>query len=184
MIETDRLKLRAFTLADAAEVTRLAGERDIAATTLNIPHPYSQEMAESWIRSGRDRQARGESVTFAITRRRDARLVGAIGLTLRPEHASAELGYWIGKPYWRHGYATEAAAAVLRHAFADLDLNKVYAQHLTRNPASGQVMRKIGMSREGRLRQEVRKWGVLEDVERYAILREDWSPVSGTDAGS
>ncbi len=174
MIETERLKLRAFTLADASEVTRLAGARDIASTTLNIPHPYSQEMAEAWIRGNRERQERGEVEAFAITRRRDGRLLGAIALTLRPEHGKAELGYWIGKSYWGHGYATEAAAAVLRHAFEALGLNKVYAHHLSRNPASGSVMRKIGMSHEGRLRQEVRKWGVAEDLERYAILREEW----------
>jgi [ribosomal protein S5]-alanine N-acetyltransferase len=86
----------------------------------------------------------------------------------------AELGYWIGKPYWGHGYCTEAAQAVLRYAFSDLAPVRVHASHFTRNPASGRVMQKIGMRHEGCRRQHVKKWDKTEDLEVYGILKLEW----------
>lgn len=174
---TERLLLRPFTLADAKEVQRLAGDRDIAATTLAIPHPYEDGVAEEWIRSHKERFDRGEAVHFAIVRRHDLALVGAISLIINREHEHAELGYWIGKPYWNNGYCTEAAQAVIRYGFTVLDLNRIYARHFRRNPASGRVMEKIGMKYEGCLRQHVKKWGVFEDLQQYAILRSDYEPM-------
>jgi ribosomal-protein-alanine N-acetyltransferase len=170
-IETERLVLRPFTLADAPAVQRLAGERDIASTTLSIPHPYPDEAAKQWIGKHQDAFSRGEALDLAVTRRSDGALVGAIGLRIEPEHARAELGYWIGKPYWGRGYCTEAAAAVVRYGFDALELNRIHACHLLRNPASGRVMQKIGMVHEGCLRGHVRKWGQFEDLALYGILR-------------
>ena len=84
------------------------------------------------------------------------------------------MGYWIAPDAWNRGYATEAAAALLRYAFEDLGLHRVYARHLRRNPSSGKVMQKLGMTHEGRQREHVRKWEVWEDVEVYGILAEEW----------
>ena len=89
------------------------------------------------------------------------------------EAERAELGYWIGVPSWNQGYATEAAAAVVSYAFGELNLHRVWAQHLARNAASGRVMQKIGMQHEGRLRQHARTNGIPEDLESYAILRDE-----------
>lgn len=172
-LSTERLILRPFTLADAPDVLRLAGDRDIASTTLNIPHPYEPGMAETWIATHSEAFDRGETVTFALVRRVDHTFIGAMGLRLEPEHHRAELGYWIGKPYWNQGLASEAARAVVRYGFEALGVNRIYASHLTRNPASGRVMQKVGMAYEGRLRQHILKWGVFEDLELYAILRND-----------
>ena len=83
-LETTRLTLRPFTVSDASDVQRLAGERDIASTTLNIPHPYEEGMAEQWIASHQERYEKGELVNFAITLRADRALIGAIGLQLAP----------------------------------------------------------------------------------------------------
>ena len=149
-LETERLLLRPFTLADAPEVQRLASDKEIAATTLNIPHPYAEGMAEQWIATHQERYDMNELVNFAITRRGDNALLGAIGLVLSLPHKRAEMGYWIGKPYWKHGYATEAAKAVLRYGFEVLKLNRIHASHFAGNPASGRVMQKIGMQHEGR----------------------------------
>ena len=82
------------------------------------------------------------------------------------------MGYWIGKPYWNQGFGTEAALAILRYAFEQLGLNRVYAAHFRRNPASGRIMQKIGMTYEGRLRQHVKKWGDFEDMEYYGHPQE------------
>jgi RimJ/RimL family protein N-acetyltransferase len=174
-IDTERLVLRPFALSDAKDVQRLAGDMDVADTTLNIPHPYEDGMAEEWISSQPSKFEAGEQCTLAIVRRGSRELIGAIGLGLVPRFDRAELGYWIGRPYWGNGYCTEAARAVLRYGFSQLGLNRIHASHFTRNPASGRVMRKIGMVHEGRARQHVRRWDKFEDLEFYGILREEWS---------
>jgi RimJ/RimL family protein N-acetyltransferase len=84
------------------------------------------------------------------------------------------LGYWIGKPYWSKGYCTEAGKEMLRYGFIVLGLNRIHASYLSRNPASGRVMEKLGMIHEGTRRQHVLKWDVFEDVELKGILKKDW----------
>ena len=172
-LETERLVLRPFEPGDASRVQLLAGEREIAATTVRIPHPYEDGMAEDWIATHQDDFEKGVSVNFAITLKDTSELVGAIGLMLNRDHENAEMGYWIGKPYWNHGYCTEAARAVLHYAFAELRLNRVFAHHFSRNTASGRVMQKLGMRHEGRRRQHVKKWGQFIDSEMYGILRNE-----------
>ena len=86
-----------------------------------------------------------------------------MGLGISRAHGKGELGYWIAKDDWNRGYATEAARAVVRYAFDELGLRRVHAGHLVRNPASGRVMEKIGMRREGVWRQHILKWGEPED---------------------
>jgi [ribosomal protein S5]-alanine N-acetyltransferase len=184
-LTTGRLVLRPFQMADAQPVQQLAGAVEVADTTLNIPHPYPDGAAEQWIAVLGEGFARGASATWAITLRDGGELVGAVGLVIRREHLHAELGYWIGMPYWGRGYATEAARAVLRYAFRGMELARVYASHFTRNPASGAVLRRIGMRHEGTFRQHYRKWGRMEDVDLYAMLvdelpaDDDGSPPSG-----
>ena len=110
-----------------------------------------------------------------FTTRADGQLIGTVGLReINPEHCHAEMGFWIGVDWWGNGYATETARVVLRYGFAELKLNRIYAQHMVRNPAAGRVLEKIGMKPEGLLRQTVRKWGVFENVVLMAILRDDW----------
>ena len=173
-IETERLVLRPFTLKDAADVQRLAGDRDIASTTLRIPHPYEDGMAQQWIGTHQEQFEKGQQHQFAITLQLDGTLIGGLGLVTDQTHALGELGYWIGKPYWNQGYATEAAARVLRYGFEVLSLNRIFAAHYTRNPASGRIMEKIGMTYEGCLRQHVNKWGVFEDLAHYGVLRSEY----------
>jgi len=173
-LETSRLILRPFCIDDASAVQQLAGDREIADTTLNIPHPYADSMAESWIETHKAGYETDSSVTFAVVLRDEACLIGAIGLTIDSRFNRAELGYWTGKPFWNKGYATEAANAVIEFGFADLRLNRMLARHLARNPSSGRVMEKIGMQQEGIARQDVMKWEKYEDMVSYGILREDW----------
>ena len=171
-------------MSDAAEVKRLAGDRAIAATTLNIPHPYTDGMAQQWIAARRPAFDAGESVSFAITDRATGELFGAIGLRLKTDQSRAELGYWIGKPYWRRGYASEAGMAVLHYGFDQLKLNRIHAHHFAGNPSSGRVLEKLGMQSEGTMRQHVRKWGVFEDVVMYGLLRSEYTESSESGLGS
>ncbi len=170
---TSRLILRPFGRADAPAVQRLAGAAAVAEMTLNIPHPYADGMAEAWIATLGEAWRAGTAVTFAITTATDG-LCGTIALRITREHDRGELGYWIGQPFWGRGYATEAVTAVLAFAFETLALHRVQASHLPRNPASGRVMQKAGMQREGLHRGRYRKEAAYEDVEEYAILRSDW----------
>jgi RimJ/RimL family protein N-acetyltransferase len=173
-LETPRLILRPFTLADAPAVQRLAGEFAVADTTLHIPHPYPPEAAENWIRTHPERFAQGVGISFAIVLRETGELGGAIGLHPEPPHQRAEIGYWLGVPYWNRGIMTEAARAILDYGFTTLGLNRIFATHFTRNPASGRVMQKIGMTYEGVLRQHLRKDDHFEDAAIYSILRREW----------
>ena len=110
-------------------------------------------------------------MTFAVERRDDGALVGAVSLRVEREHARAELGYWIGVPYWNSGYGTEAARATVAYGFRELGVDRIFAYHFSVNPASGRVLPKIGMQHEGRLRGHHRKWGQALDSEVYGILR-------------
>lgn len=169
-LRTDRLVLRPFELGDAPVVQRLAGDREVASTTLNIPHPYEDGVAEAWIETHLPAWREGSLLALAITTDADG-VVGGISLHLNAAHRRGELGYWIGVPYWSRGYATEASRALVEHGFEELSLNRIVAQHITRNPASGRVMEKVGMRREGLLREHLAKWDQLEDVAVYGVLR-------------
>jgi len=174
-LETERLILRPFSHDDAKEVQRLAGDFAVAETTLTIPHPYEDGMAEEWIGTHEKIFQAGTEIVFAITDKIEKYLIGAIGISqINTQFEKAEIGYWIGKPYWNKGYCTEAVQAVLKYCFENLKLNKVYAMHFTNNPPSGRVMEKAGMTKEGLLRQNVKKGGKFIDTPVYGILRSEF----------
>lgn len=170
---TDRLLLRPFAAVDAWRVQAMAGAPEIAATTVNIPHPYPDGAAEAWIASHLPAWIDGTGVTFAITDRMIGDLTGAIGLVIDRAHRKAELGYWIGREHWNRGLCTEAARVVIAFAFDTLDLHRVHASHFVQNPSSGRVMQKVGMRFEGIQRGAFLKNGAFEDVATYSILRGD-----------
>jgi RimJ/RimL family protein N-acetyltransferase len=173
ILNTPRLILRELTLADAPAVHRLAGEREVAATTRLIPHPYPEGLAEDWISGLADRYAKGENASFAITLK-DGPLIGAIGLLINLGDNHAELGYWIGKPFWNQGYCTEAARAVVAYGFESVNLQRVFANYFAINPASGRVMAKLGMQPEGVLRKHRVKWGQYVDLIVCGLLRDEY----------
>jgi RimJ/RimL family protein N-acetyltransferase len=171
ILTTERLVLRPPDLADAPAIQQLAGAREVALNTLLIPHPYPEGAAEAWL--GRPRSENDN--VFILTLRGSGEIVGVMGLHVDPDHKRAEIGYWIGVPYWNRGYATEAARAVVRFAFEELGLNRVFAEVFARNPASARVLQKVGMRHEGTPRRHVVKWGEAIDVEMYGMLREELS---------
>ena len=147
----------------------MIGAQEVAATTLRIPHPYEEKHAREFLGS----MAKENELRLSIRQRSDGRLIGGIGLHPEMPHRHAELGYWIGVPYWGNGYATEAAKAVVRYGFEQIKLNRIFAHHFKHNPASGKVLRNIGMKYEGCMRQHVLKWGQFVDLELYSILHEE-----------
>lgn len=130
-------------LADAARVSLLAGEYDVASMTGTIPHSYSEQMAAKWI----GEVLKGEEgVVFMIER--DGQSIGCTGYrAFGADHG--ELGFWLGKPYWGQGYATEAVAALIAHAFDADGFDYLLAGYFSDNPASGRVIEKLGFVQHG-----------------------------------
>ena len=173
-LTTDRLFLRKFDFNDVTKIVEFAGEFEIADTTLRIPHPYHKKDAREWIEQQYTWLNQNLSVTWAITLKDSGDLIGAIGLMNFSEpFEHAEMGYWIGKPFWNKGFATEAAQVILKYGFDILELNRIHAHHFSRNASSGKVLLKFGMKHEGTLRQHIKKWDKFEDIELYGILKSD-----------
>lgn len=140
-LRTERLVLRRLALADAGAVAALAGDFDVARMTGRIPHPYSIVDADAWIASiAPDEMVRAIEL--------DGTLIGAVGYVAK-EDGSAEIGYWIGKPYWGRGFATEAAAALVDHCFRVERRPRLTCCHFADNPASARVIAKLGFKRVG-----------------------------------
>src|ERR1035441_3861334 len=112
-LQTERLTLRVHALSDIPALMPLIGAREVAATTLRIPHPYTDADAQEDFSSG-------SGLRLGIVLRESDTLCGGVGLRIEPDHRRAELGYWIGVPYWGNGYATEAARAVVKYGFGTL----------------------------------------------------------------
>jgi ribosomal-protein-alanine N-acetyltransferase len=109
-----------------------------------------------------------------MTKRENGELVGAIGIHMDKVNQAAEFGYWVGKRFWNQGFAAEASRAVIRFGFEELELNRIYARHMTKNPASGRVMQKTGMRFEGILRESIFRWDSFEDAAIYSILASEF----------
>ncbi len=174
-LETDRLILRPLSPADAPTIQEKVSAWAIANTTISIPHPYPDGEAEQYIARQLNAWEAGHSVTFGIERNSQAGICGILEIRdIEWDHSQAELSFWIAAELWGQGYMSEALEPVIGFGFNDLELNRLYAYHMLRNPGSGKVLQKNGLVREGILRQRVRKWGVFEDVALWAILRQDW----------
>lgn len=135
--------------------------------TAAIPYPYSEQMAADWLASA----SRGEEgVVFMIER--EGRLIGCTGYrAFDAEHA--ELGYWIGRPYWGMGYATEAARALIAHAFDADGFVYLKAGHFAVNPASRRVVEKLGFRPHGEEMRECSARGEPVDCFVYRLGRDE-----------
>jgi len=140
-IRTERLLLRAPRRADAARVGKLSRDRDVARMVTAMPFPQPDISAEGFLLIMEAREALGTDHVFAIELPGEG-VIGLCGAHARGGD-SFEIGYWLGRPYWGRGYATEAAKAVAAHARA-LEAGRVVAGHFADNPASGRVLEKAG----------------------------------------
>jgi ribosomal-protein-alanine N-acetyltransferase len=179
-IETDRLTLRPYSLADAERVQQMCNDWEIASTTLALPYPYPDGAAEEWISTHAESFQQGKEVTLAITLKPERSVIGSVALSVNMKHQRGELGYMIAKAHWNHGYCTEACRALMDYGFSALGLNRIQAAHFPRNPSSGRVMHKLGMTREGLLRQYVCNRGTSEDLVLYSIIRREFEATEMT----
>jgi ribosomal-protein-alanine N-acetyltransferase len=153
------------------------GTKAVYDTTLNIPYPYLEADAESWIQKRIQHTARIEKdVSFAI-RDADENLIGVVSSdNLEPGAThQAEIGYWLAQPFWGQSIMTDAVRAYVVYAFGELQLLRLTAHTFETNAASARVLEKNGFKLEGRLRKHFRKDGQLLDARFYGLLKDDLS---------
>jgi 8-oxo-dGTP diphosphatase len=167
-LATERLTLRPLTPEDTDALHRLINDWEVTRTLAQVPYPYSRDLAVEWIASTRKRLEAGEAYHLAITGREGAEelLVGAVGLRVDARTRSGSLGYWVGRRFWGHGVATEAAGRLARWALANLDLDRLTANVATDNPSSVAVLKQVGFREVGRGIESF-----LARMENHPVLR-------------
>ena len=170
VIETARLVLRAPTLDDAKTLAALVNDRRIAEMTTRIPYPNTLADTEGFLASVN----RGDGETVFLIIARDGTLLGTCGIARRPGQPP-ELGYVLGVPYWGNGYATEAARAVIDHAFSDLGYDALVAGARVSNPASRRVLEKCGFQWTGVGLYRIRALNSSAPVDRFRLDRGLWA---------
>ncbi|RWZ54727.1 N-acetyltransferase [Halobacillus fulvus] len=171
-LETDRLVLKPYDISQAGRVQQLAGEEDVARTTF-VPHPYPLETAKEWISSHKEWIESKQAYPLAMMRKEDGELVGTMTLRVSEKHQKGELAYWVGKPYWGQGYATEAAQKIVEFGFETLNLHRIWAGAFPENPASTRVMQKCGLVYEGTMKDDMYHWGKFRDIAIYGLVRNE-----------
>ena len=178
-LRTPRLALRAARMTDARDMYEYSRNPEVAKHVLWDAHTTIHQ-TRSYIRYLQHLYRSGAPSTFVIELVEPRKVIGTIGLMwVQRENRSAEIGYSLSQDYWNQGLMTEAVGEILRFCFETMRLNRVEAQHEMDNPASGAVMRHVGMRYEGTLHQRVYNKGRYVDVALYAILREEYEQIHG-----
>ena len=162
------MQLRKFQESDADQMAELLNNRNILDNLRDmIPYPYDAKDALEFIESC---QQEAPQITFVIDI--DGLPIGVIGLVLQEDiyKKSAEIGYWLGEPYWNHGYMTKAIGLMVDYGFNKLDLTRIFAGVFEYNKASRKVLEKAGFKFEGVFEKAVIKNGKLVDEYRYAVI--------------
>jgi len=146
-LATARLRLRPPEAGDAPALVALAGDWEVARFTAFLPHPYAEADARDFITAAAAKRAARREAVFVIERRAESDLIGAVNVAV--DGSTGEVGYWIGRPFWGRGYATEAVSGVLGLAFDGLGLATVGAAVMAENGASARVLEKAGFCRLG-----------------------------------
>ena len=169
-IDIGEWRIRSLRFEDAPSLAKYANNRNVSRNLRDrFPYPYGIEDAEAFIRLA---NAQELETVFAIAS--DAEVIGGIGLELHNDvhRRSAQVGYWLGEPFWGRGIATLALLALTEYAFAQFDLARLYAYVYEWNPASARVLEKAGYEYEGRLRKSITKDGQTIDQWLYATVRD------------
>jgi RimJ/RimL family protein N-acetyltransferase len=175
-LHTARLRLRPFDDTDADELFALQSNAHVLRYW-DSPPWTERARSKRFIADCGQMAEEGTGVRLAVDRVSDGVFVGWCTLNQwNPVYRSASLGYCYGEAAWGHGYATEAAHALLQWAFDTLDLNRVQAEADTRNAASARVLEKLGFVLEGTLREDCVVNGDVSDSWVYGLIRREWRP--------
>ena len=174
-LETPRLILRRLEMRDAPDLFDYSRDPQVAKHVLWDAQTSVSE-ARAYVRYMLRRYRAGEPASWGIEEKETGRVVGTIGyMWYQRDNNACEVGYSLARRRWNRGYMTEALAEVLRFSFEELGVHRVEAQLEVENAASGAVMRKCGMRKEGTLRGRLYNKGRYVDVDLYAMLREDYA---------
>ena len=174
-LETPRLILRRLEMRDAPDLFDYSRDPQVAKHVLWDAQTSVSE-ARAYVRYMLRRYRAGEPASWGIEEKETGRVVGTIGyMWYQRDNNACEVGYSLARRRWNRGYMTEALAEVLRFSFEELGVHRVEAQHEVENAASGAVMRKCGMRKEGTLRGRLYNKGRYVDVDLYAMLRKDYA---------
>ena len=174
-IETERLLLRRMEMRDARDLFEYSRDEEVARYVLWEAQKNVSE-SRAYIKFMLRKYRAGDPASWCIVRKDESRVVGTIGyMWYQRDNNACEVGYSLARRRWNRGYMTEALAEVLRFSFEELGVHRVEAQHEVENAASGAVMRKCGMRKEGTLRGRLYNKGRYVDVDLYAMLREDYA---------
>ena len=173
-LKTKRLRLRNVHINDVPSILKYANNKAISDNVLNIPNPYLEDEVLYWIEMAQQGFKKNVRYAFAINLTENRELIGVIGLSIDKDHNKAELGFWVGEPFWGRGIMTEAAEEILKFGFGKLNLNKIYTTHFIDNPASGKVLSKNGMIMEGELKDHYLRNNVYRSVIMYRLTKEEY----------
>lgn len=177
VLETDRLILRDFVLEDMADVHAYASDEVVATYMIWGPNTEDETRAFIGLTIQMQQQEPRVDYELAVVLKESGKLIGGCGLRVT-EPLTGEIGYCFNPSYWRQGYASEAAAAMLRYGFEKHGLHRVYATCRPDNVGSASVMRKIGMRYEGHLREHMRYKDKWHDSYVHAILEDEWRAIA------
>ena len=173
-IEGEKVNLRTLDLADAGSLLENANDLEVAKYT-RLPHPYTIDHARSYIDDVLN-GSKGESLKLGIVLKENDNVVGTISLKeFDLENKNSELGYWLGREYWRKGYMQEAIKLILDYGFNNFDLERIYAKVLHPNTASAKLLEKIGFVLEGKTRKSSLRRGEWMDEFIYGVIKEDYN---------
>lgn len=164
-LETERLLLRPYTRDDAADVTRLLNDTEMARFLMVIPHPFVEFDARQLVKAAWRRITGGRGFDLLITVKDGGdRPVGSVGVGLHDEGSRGELGFWIGRDYWGRGYASEAARRMIDFATETLGMARLTGTVATDNDASLAVLARLGFVETGRGEKRVPSTGEMREV--------------------
>jgi RimJ/RimL family protein N-acetyltransferase len=169
--------LRPWRAGDEESLAKYANNRKISINLRDrFPFPYTLKDAENWIQFASPGSISGALPSAPLTNfaiEVDSQAVGGVGFMLGSDvfRHSAELGYWLGEPYWGKGLMTEAVKLVTEYGFSELKLKRIYAGVFETNPASAKVLEKAGYTFESRMSKAVIKEGQYLDQLMYVMVR-------------
>jgi len=174
-LTTDRLTLRPLVPADAAALHTLVNDFEVTRNLTVVPFPYPRDLADDWIAATARELADGSAYQLAITGHEgaDEMLIGVVGLRLDAKARTGRIGYWVGRRFWGHGVASEAAGRLARWAMANLAIDRLTAEVATDNPASAAVLHHIGFRQVGDGAAEFRSRGGKHPVWQFLATRDD-----------
>lgn len=173
-LHTPRLILKVISEQDEEALYPLINDADVSYNLGSVPYPYPKEALCPWIEASRESVQAGACLVMAIHIKNTGKPIGVCSIYINDKHLKAEIGYWIGKPYWNNGYMTEAISRMIEYGFDDIGLYRIFGRCFARNKASARVMEKSSMKQEGYIKADFYKDGEHLDSILYGITAADY----------